>query len=598
MEIIDFLRQTQNDIRKEYQEQMAQPGVESPFQELIFTDIVMRHMADIGMTFDDAETCHFIAKVSGHNVRLSGYAFSEDSDQLDLFVSIYHGSDELCHVPDAETKAIAGHCIQFLQKCVDGKLSSTLDRSNDAWQLVTTIEQSYTELEQIRIYVLTDGQVKNRWYQSREVAGKTIKLEVMDIVRLFNHWQEGKPRDELQVNFDEVAGGALPCVWIPDEMGEYDYALTVVPGETLRFIYEKYGNRILEANVRSFLSQTGKVNKGIRDTLREQPERFMAYNNGIVIVVDQIRLGEAPGGGPGIAWMQGMQIVNGGQTTASMFFTKKKFPATNLRNVRVPAKVIVLKQTNNAQEEMLIADISRFSNSQNKVNISDLSANRPVHVQLEKMANTVYCPDGYSRWFYERANGSYKVMLEREGKTPAGIKRLKDAIPPSRRITKTDFAKYHCAWLQRPDLVSLGGQKNFAALMTMIDKDTERYGDELSIESFKNYIAQAIFYKKAYKLIHSLFPAFKANIAAYTVAAYSHLYGNQTNLVEIWNQQGIDENMGKCLVSLAHRVNSLLTESANGRMISEWAKKPECWDYVRNKIYFSTSGKTDGLSHD
>ncbi len=103
-----------------------------------------------------------------------------------------------------------------------------------------------------------------------------------------------------------------------------------------------------------------------------------------MIVADQVRLGEAAGGGPGIAWMQGMQIVNGGQTTASMFFTKKKFPATNLRNVRVPAKVIVLKQTNNAQEEMLIADISRFSNSQNKVNISDLSANRPVHVQLEK----------------------------------------------------------------------------------------------------------------------------------------------------------------------------------------------------------------------
>ncbi|MCV5539904.1 AIPR family protein, partial [Escherichia coli] len=88
-----------------------------------------------------------------------------------------------------------------------------------------------------------------------------------------------------------------------------------------------------------------------------------------------------------------------------------------------------------------------YSNSQNKVNISDLSANRPVHVQLEKMANTVYCPDGDSRWVYERANGSYKVMLEREGKTPPGIKRLKDAIPASRRITKTDFAKYHCAWL-------------------------------------------------------------------------------------------------------------------------------------------------------
>ncbi|EKB1623018.1 AIPR family protein, partial [Salmonella enterica] len=114
---------------------------------------------------------------------------------------------------------------------------------------------------------------------------------------------------------------------------------------------------------------------------------------------------------------------------------------------------------------------------------------------------------------------------------------------------------------------------------------------------FKNYIAQAIIYKKAYKLINSLFPAFKANIAAYTVAAYSHLYGNKTDLAEIWNQQGIEETMGNRLVSLAHRVNSLLTESANGRMISEWAKKPECWDYVRSKIYFSAQGKKDDFSH-
>jgi hypothetical protein len=584
MELIDFLRQIHNEIRQEYQEQMAQPATESPFPELIFTDVVMRHMADVGMTFEDAETCHYMAKVGGYNVRLSGYAFSEEGDQLDLFVSIYHGEDELRNVTDSETKSIANYCMQFLQKCVEGKLSTTLDQSNDAWQLVMTVEQSYEELDQIRIYVLTDGQVKTRQFKSREVAGKTIKLEVMDIVRLFNHWQVGKPRDELVVDFDEVAGGPLPCVWIPDEMGEYDYAMTVVPGEALRFLYEKYGNRILEANVRSFLSQTGKVNKGLRDTLREQPERFMAYNNGIVIVTDEVRLGESAIGGPGIAWMKGMQIVNGGQTTASMFFTKKKFPSTELRKVRVPAKIIVLKQTDRAQEEMLIADISRYANSQNKVNASDLSANRPFHVQLEKLANTVYCPDGYSRWFYERASGSYKVMLEREGKTPTGIKRLKDAIPPARRITKTDLAKYHCAWLQRPELVSLGGQKNFTALMSMIAQDSDNYGDEITVEQYKHFIAQAIFFKAANKIITPLFHAFKANITAYTVSAYSWLYGENTDLNAIWSNQGIDEGIAQNILPLSHKVSQLLNQSSQGKMISEWSKKKECWEYVLSKL--------------
>src|SRR5690606_27308590 len=136
---------------------------------------------------------------------------------------------------------------------------------------------------------------------SREVNGKTIKLEVMDIERLHRHLSEGKPRDELVVNFEEVSGGALPCVYIPcQKKDEYDYALTVIPGEALRFIYEKYGARLLEANVRSFLNATGKVNKGIRDTLRDAPERFMAYNNGIVVVADEAHLGKTADGGAGI----------------------------------------------------------------------------------------------------------------------------------------------------------------------------------------------------------------------------------------------------------------------------------------------------------
>ena len=90
------------------------------------------------------------------------------------------------------------------------------------------------------------------------------------------------------MNFKEVSGGPLPCIYIRGAFAEYeyDYDMTVIPAEALRFVYEKYGARLLEANVRSLLSVTGKVNKGIRDTLKETPERFMAYNSGIVIVAD------------------------------------------------------------------------------------------------------------------------------------------------------------------------------------------------------------------------------------------------------------------------------------------------------------------------
>ena len=182
-------------------------------------------------------------------------------------------------------------------------------------------------------------------------------------------------------------------MFIPGENDDYDYALTAIPGEALRLLYEKFGARLLEANVRSFLSVKAKgVNAGIQGTLRTSPGRFMAYNNGIVIVADEMRFEKTADGSPGIAWIKGLQIVNGGQTTASIYFAKRKHPATDLSKVRVPAKIIVMREPDPTKEEALVSDISRFANSQNAVSQSDLSANKPFHVEVEKLSLTVYCP--------------------------------------------------------------------------------------------------------------------------------------------------------------------------------------------------------------
>ena len=433
MELVEFLRQTQGEVRTEIQERMGSTNSLYPYPESVFAEVVMQHMADVGMTFDDPVICHFERTVGNANLRLSGYALSEDGDQLDLFVCLYAGTDELAAIPDAEAQQAASRCLNLLARCVDGRLSRSLDSSDEAYPFVVTVQECYRSLDQIRVYVLTDRQAKAKRFKPREVSGKTVMLEVMDIERLFRHWSEGKPRDELTLNFPEVCGSALPCVYVRGEEAEYDYALTALPGEALRFMYEKYGARLLEANARSFLSVTGKVNRGIRDTLVGAPERFMAYNNGIVIVADEAELGTAPDGSPGLLWLKGLQIVNGGQTTASLYFTKKKSPETDLRLVRVPAKVIVLRTLEPAAEEILIADISRFANSQNAVRSSDLSANKPIHVELERLSTSVYCPDGVGRWFYERAAGSYHVMLIRDGTTPARLRALKTAIPVDER---------------------------------------------------------------------------------------------------------------------------------------------------------------------
>jgi hypothetical protein len=373
-------------------------------------------------------------------------------------------------------------------------------------------------------------------------------------------------------------------------MIEYDYALTVIPGEALRFLYEKFGSRLLESNVRSFLGTTGKVNPGIQKTLRESPERFMAFNNGIVIVTDEIRLGTTADGGPGIAWLKGMQIVNGGQTTASLYFTKKRSAEVDLSKVRVPAKVIVLHSFDLASEEALISNISRFANTQNSVKQSDLSANKPFHVELEKLSLTVYCPDGVGRWFYERAAGSYKVMLARDGTTPAKMRRLKEEIPPARKITKTDLAKYLNGWAQKPDIVSRGSQKNFENFMATLPTAEAGKAVDIDPATYKRMIAQAIISKRTATLVRPLFPAFQANVAAYTVAVLANRLGDRVDLDKIWLQQDISPGLRAQITTWSHEVNDVLHRSAAGRMVSEWAKKPECWEVVRAATYSVETG--------
>ena len=575
MQLIEFLQQMREDVLNKLSD--------SVFEELSFTEVVMQHMSDIGMTYD-FQICHFNRKIGGKNLRLSGFSITEELDQLDLFVSLYAGTNEILPITDTETKQAAQQCLMFLSDCATGKLSKKIEVSDDAYSLADTIKTIYVGLEQIRIYVLTDRQAKTKNFQDRELAGKTIKLEVMDIERLYRHWSEGKPRDELIVNFNDVSGGALPCISIPGVSSEYDYILVAMPGEALRFIYEKYGSRLLEANVRSFLSVTGKVNKGIRDTLRHEPEHFMAFNNGIVVIADEAGFCATSEGGSGLAWLKGMQIVNGGQTTASLYFTTKKNSDVDLSLVRVAAKIIVMKSMAIEAEEDLICDISRYANSQNSVRQSDLSANKPFHIELEKLSMSVYCPDGVGRWFYERAAGSYNTMLSRMGGTPAQLRQIKNAIPYSRKITKTDLSKYINSWDQKPYLASWGGEKSFAGLMEQAEAAQQLKFDVLQ---YKMLISKAILFTKTREIVRPLFLGSGTlnYIVIYLVSLLSNRFGGKLNLEMIWNKQDISAELRQLIKAWAFEISQKLNTTANGRLLSEWSKKSECWDVVKAGAY-------------
>jgi hypothetical protein len=480
----------------------------------------------------------------------------------------------------------AQQAARFFKAVTKGGYTSQLDPSTETFQLGTAIMEKRRNLQAVRVFVITDGVIKEKSFKSTEEDGITISLEVMDIERLYRGMQAGLPRDEVLVDFEKLTGHLLPCVVVP-RTETYTTCLAVIPGNVLHALYEQYGPRLLESNVRSFLSATGKVNKGIRETLRTDPQRFLAYNNGIVMTADAVVLDRMSDGTPGIRYLRGMQIVNGGQTTASIHRAKKT-DGTDLSKVFVPAKIINVADREHIGE--MVSHISKYANSQNTIQPADFSANEPFHIQIEKLADTTWCSDQRGRWFYERARGSYQVALFREGNTPARLKRLKEIIPPQRKFSKPELAKYLNAWDQKPHLVSFGSQKNFDAFMQGLRK--QHAGDWRPDEAwFRQLVAKAIIFREIQRLVRSQgFPAYQANICAYLVSYLANRCDGAFDFARVWKQQGISPELRALLLQWAPRMDQALRTIAAGRMVTEWSKKEACWQAIR-QLDFGVPGQ-------
>ena len=177
-------------------------------------------------------------------------------------------------------------------------------------------------------------------------------------------------------------------------------------------------------------------------------------------------------------------------------------------------------------------------------------------------------------------------MLARDGTTPAKLRQLRETMPPSRKITKTDLAKYLNAWAQKPDSVSFGSQKNFERFMSDFTNNGSGVVARLpDVPEYKQMVAKAILFKRTQALVRPMFPAFQANVAAYVVSLVANRLGQKLDLDKIWLRQDISPELKLQIQTWAGEVNKVLHDSSGGRMISEWAKKPECWETVSKAAY-------------
>jgi hypothetical protein len=547
------------------------------FAENIFTDKCTEWLSEAGLT-ENPEVCHFDQTFGGRPAKVSGYAVSDDEATIDLFVACFDGTDEGRTFAPDEFRRAARQARTFFSK-VTSELLSSLNAGTGDFDMVDRLLKASGTVSRIRIFVISDCICSLVSLEDEELDGRQLIYEIIDVSRLHRLTQAGLPRDEIVVDFTEFASEGLRCLHAPEISPDYDAYLALIPGEILYSLYDRYGPLLLERNVRSFLQARGKVNRGIRDTLRKAPDRFMAYNNGIVATVDEIEVVQDETGSRCIVSVRGLQIVNGGQTTASIHRARRD-DKVDLSSVYVAAKISLISE---ARIDEIVPSISLYANSQNNIQMADFSANHPYHVEMARLSTTVWCPGQQDRWFYERTRGGYEVEKSRTATTAAQLKRFNERTPRNQKFDKVELAKFVLSWDQRPDKVSLGGQKCFSWFMQNL---TETHSKEwLPGETdYKRTVAKGIIYKEAMRITRQEgFPAYRPQIATYLMSYLSHRTGRQVDLDQIWENQGLSDDLVDLLRDWSHQIRDLIMETAGARNVGEWCKKEECWKAIRPK---------------
>jgi len=571
--LVEFAKDMQQDV-------IASAEIEDSqdFAENAFTRRLLDYLAEAG-ELGDGEVCYY----HHHGMKVNGYELNPEEESLDLAISIYTRECPPGRVEKARIDAAVRQLTAFLKRSVQG-LHERIEESHPAFALAQAIHHFCSSGEQfsrIRFLLLTDGVVNvDRLPEPEETTAGQATLQVWDIERLYRWYTSGHELEEIEVDFAGKHGGAIPCIPVDEPGADYETFLAAIPATTLVSVYGQYGPRLLERNVRSFLQLKGDVNKGIRKTILENPRRFLAYNNGITVTAAEIRLVRQDDGTPAVAYARDLQIVNGGQTTASLFRAARKDDA-DLGGIHVPMKLSVVRDPSNL--DGFVADISRFANSQNKVSLADLSANDPFHRRIEELSRTVWAPPApgtqrQTRWFYERARGQYADARAREG-TPARARAFEQTHPRSQMFTKTDLAKYENTWMQRPHIVSRGAQKNFLGFTEELARRGGFVPDE---RYFQHTVAKAILFRRAERIVQGqAYGGYRANIVSYTLAWISHATEQRLDLDRIWQSQSLTPALEDMIATMSVHVHGMITAPPGGRNVTEWCKSEGCWSQCR-----------------
>ena len=528
---------------------------ENPKDEL--TQLVVGYIQAMG----DVDQVNICSYDNGNGVALDGWGFTGDEDlnSIDLFLSVYQDPIDGKRISANELDRHFNWLYRFFEQSQNGKvLGKIQDTTSDLYQVADLIH-STEKIDRIRLFLLTNAIAPaNYEKEATELEeGTSCEYIIWDAKRVMRQNNIISGKDPIVVDFDADYNSPLPCIQMPDVSENVACYLCVIPGTILSQIYHKYHQQILEQNVRTFLQFKGASNKGIRDTMighkatyRErlkgiedsdpEPDMFFAYNNGISTTAADISIRKSENGME-ITRIKDWQIVNGGQTTASInaVYGMKGVNISKLSKVFVSMKVSVIKDKE--KQGTIVQKISKFANTQSAVKKSDFNINEPFLVEIENQSRMEWCktPTGkpVNKWFFERTRGQYLDKAKRNN-TSAAEREFYAEYPKNQMFDKTMLSKFMMAWMENPSSVCKGGENNYALFFNRI----KALGIKFDANVYHRTIAKGILFKAIdafYGKDGIALPGYKSNMVAYTLSALGYLSGKKLDLLSIWNEQNV-----------------------------------------------------------
>lgn len=518
--------------------------------------------------------------------RITAYDYNDEVESLDLFLLI-KADKQLGKLSNNKIEQGFNYLSSFYREAMDGTLfkSTVVSDTDEIVEVANLVQSTKGNISQLRLYVLTDGLADptNTFSSYEHEHGFIVEFNVWDMQRIYQQHRIRAGKDKVEIDFPTNYNTELLCLKMDEGNPFVDAYLAIIPGLTLAKIYKQYQQVLLEKNVRTFLQFKGKVNQQIRKTLRERPDMFFSYNNGISTTASEIALKEVDGA-LYITRLTDWQIVNGGQTTASIAasLTDRE---VDLSKVYVPMKISIIRDLEHSEE--IVRAISNSANSQNAIKKSDFSSNDPYLIDMERFSRSEWVPSGNNKpcckWYFERTRGQYLDQLAQL--SGYNEKAFKNEYPKKQKITKTDVAKVEMAWRQRPSDVCWGAEENYKVFAEVIKKENP----SITTVYYKKTIAKCILFETIDSIVKSKkLGGYKANLNAYIMSSLSLLSKGNLDLIYVWNNQFVQQEVIDKIEELIPLVWTHFTTSAGtGNQLSnpgEWTKKPECWNRLKLKL--------------